>query len=249
MAVIYRTEAFLPLVATPAMAEGEGMTTDLPVDDAPARAALARPGGALAERAITLVTSIESPPVAGHSFRSFFFARALAVHRRAEPGRDYDPDLLFLACVLHDTGLTGPGDRGQRFEIDGADLAAEFLTAEGLPADQVDQVWDAIALHTSPGLAERRSTLCDLTRSGIGIDFGRGAGVVPEAWAAAIHRAYPRHGMERALVDLIVGQAEGRPEKAPPYTIADQLLRERADGPGATRLERTLEVSPWSSYA
>ncbi|WP_254397885.1 hypothetical protein [Streptomyces sp. AC558_RSS880] len=65
---------------------------------------------------------------------SALFARLRADHQGAKPGRAYDPELLFPVWVLHDIGLTRAGDRHQRFEVDGADTAAEFLTAQGLPA-------------------------------------------------------------------------------------------------------------------
>ena len=47
----------------------------------------------------------------------------------------------------------------QRFEVDGADMAAKFLTDNGVAARGVDLVWEAIALHSSPGIAERRPCL------------------------------------------------------------------------------------------
>jgi hypothetical protein len=208
---------------------------------------LSLPGGALALATVDLVTRALTPSLANHSVRSFLFARLLARHRAAEPGRDFDPDLLFLSCVLHDIGLSDKGNRAQRFEVDGADLAAEFLTGHGLPAADVDRVWEAIALHTSAGIAERRGALCDLTRSGIGIDFGAGAGFVSDHDAAAIHRAYPRLSMVRSLVDAIVGQAEGKPRKAPPYSLPGELVRERAEPPHRTTMELGADGCRWGA--
>ena len=57
--------------------------------------------------------------------------------------------------VLHDVGLTSQADRGRRFEVDGAEAAVDLLRANGLEAARAEIVWNAIALHTSPGIAER----------------------------------------------------------------------------------------------
>ncbi|MEV5320938.1 HD domain-containing protein [Streptomyces sp. NPDC052687] len=205
------------------------------------------PDTPLARRALDLVRETESTATANHSVRSALFARLRADHQGAEPGRDYDPELLFLACVLHDIGLTRAGDRHQRFEVDGADTAAEFLTAQGLPAADVDAVWEAIALHTSPGVAERRGILCALVHQGTGMDFGWDTDCVDDATGAAIHAAYPRLSMATTLTDEIVAQARHRPEKAPLFSIAAELLRERSTPPHRTRMETMAEAARWGN--
>ncbi|MDH6228440.1 MULTISPECIES: HD domain-containing protein [Streptomyces] len=205
------------------------------------------PDTPLARRALALVRGTESTATAHHSVRSALFARLRADHQGAEPGRDYDPELLFLACVLHDIGLTEAGDRHQRFEVDGADTAAEFLTAQGVPAADVDTVWEAIALHTTPGVAERRGALCALTHQGIGMDFGWGTECVDDATGAAIHAAYPRLSMATTLTDEIVGQARRRPEKAPPFSLPAQLVRERSVPPHRTRMEAMADAARWGN--
>lgn len=206
---------------------------------------LTLPAAPWTDAALALVTSVESPSVANHSIRSYLFARLLADHRGAMAGRDFDQDLLFAACVLHDIGLSERGNGTQRFEVDGADVAAEFLTGHGVPADDVDAVWLAIALHTSAGIAERRGPLCELTRGGIGIDFGRYPDAVTDDQAAVIHRAYPRLAMVRSLVDIIVEQARERPQKAPYYSMSRELVRERDTPPHLTSIERAAATSRW----
>ncbi|MCB5911915.1 HD domain-containing protein [Streptomyces pinistramenti] len=223
------------------------VTVGLKAVTAPPELIPALPEGPLARRALHLVIREESAAIAHHSIRSALFARLLADHRGAEPGRDYDPELLFLACVLHDIGLTERGNGRQRFEVDGADAAAAFLAEQNLPAGQVDAVWEAIALHTSPGIAERRGTLCALVRAGVGMDFGRAADFVSDATGAAIHAAYPRLSMTTSLVDEIVAQAAARPEKAPRYSLAGELLRERTTPPYRAALEERTAAARWGN--
>lgn len=209
------------------------------------RDVLALPTAPWTEAVFAMVTSAESPSLANHSIRSYLFARLFADHRGVVAGRDFDPLLLFAACLLHDIGLTERGNGDQRFEVDGADVAAKFLTEHGRPADDADAVWLAIALHTSPGIAERRGPLCELTREGVGMDFGRRPEAVTDAQAAAIHEAYPRVAMVRSLVDAIVEQARTRPDKAPRYSLPGELLRERSTPPYVTSLERAAVTSRW----
>ncbi|HEY3254499.1 MAG TPA: HD domain-containing protein, partial [Polyangiaceae bacterium] len=97
---------------------------------------LAIPQTPLALEVLDFVTRNADAPLCNHSIRSYLFARLVARERGFVDGRDYDSDLLFCACALHDIGLTRAGDRGHRFEVDGADLAAEMLTRRGLPAAQ-----------------------------------------------------------------------------------------------------------------
>jgi HD superfamily phosphodiesterase len=92
--------------------------------------------------------------VFNHSVRSYLFGGLLAAQKGLRPGADYDSETLFLGCVLHDLGTTSAAPGKQRFEVEGADLAAALLTEHGCERAVVDAVWQAIALHTSFGIAE-----------------------------------------------------------------------------------------------
>jgi hypothetical protein len=123
----------------------------------------------------------------------------------------------------------------------------DLLRVNGLEAARAQIVWEAIALHTSAGIAEHRGNEVALTRAGIGIDCGRDADLVPGELAGRVHDRYPRLDMARCLTDAIVAQAQGRPQKAPPYTFPGELVRERAAGSSATRMERLAVQGRWGS--
>jgi hypothetical protein len=106
-----------------------------------------------------------------HSVRSFVFARAHARNQGLRAGTDYDDGLPFVSCVLHDIGLSEEGNGDQRFEVDGADIAAAFLRERGVEERRIAVAWDAIALHTSDGIASRKGTEVALTQAGIGTDI------------------------------------------------------------------------------
>ena len=201
------------------------------------------PTGPLAESALALVRSSESAAIANHSLRSFFFAQLLAAHDGCEQDAAYDRGLLFAATVMHDLG-TGALAKGEdRFEVEGADLAAAVLREHRVCESDVDRVWEAIALHTSPGIARRRGLLAHLTREGVGADFGQNAEIVA-AWVPRIVAAYPRLMMVRSLVDAIVERAARSPAAGPRYSIGGELLRERQAG-GITSMELAVASTPW----
>jgi HD domain len=193
--------------------------------------------------ALDLVVTREHRPVANHSIRSYLFARLLAEHEGMSA--EVDSRLLFAATVLHDIGLRPDTTSRARFEVDGADHAAEFLRANGFGEPEIDVVWEAIALHTSPGIAERRGPIAMLTRAGVGMDFGQGAEIVDDEQAKRIHQAYPRLSMAVSVVEAIVAQCEKMPEKGPRYSIAGELTRERRTPPHLTQIERAAATSRW----
>ncbi|QKW22852.1 HD domain-containing protein [Kitasatospora sp. NA04385] len=202
------------------------------------------PTGPVAAAALEYLRAAVSQPVAHHSVRSYLFARLLADHEELTPGADYDDDLLFHACVLHDLG-TSPESPGQaRFELEGADLAAAFLTRHGYPVAAVDQVWQAIALHSSAQIADRSGTLARLTRRGVTSDFGIDTAHLTDAHGEAVHRDHPRLDMTTALVDAITTHAARSPQAAARYTLAGELTRERGES-GVTGLELGTAAGRW----
>ncbi|MFC8381222.1 HD domain-containing protein [Nocardia sp. NPDC057272] len=205
------------------------------------------PGTEIAQAAVGLVATVTEPAIANHSIRSYLFGRLAAQRLGADPGRDFDPDLLFLATVLHDVGLSDYADRRYRFEVDGADAAAEFMSARGYAAPDVDAVWEAIALHTSPQIATRKSTLCQLTSTGVGCDFDWAPELITDEEGAAINAAFPRHNMVTSLVDIIVEQARDRPEKQPPFSPALIFTAERQAGATKVAMEIAGEAGRWGN--
>jgi HD superfamily phosphodiesterase len=65
-----------------------------------------------------------SPLLFQHSSRVYYFG-ALAGKRR---GLGFDPELLYAGAMFHDMGLTRRHSSAtERFEVDGANAAREFL--------------------------------------------------------------------------------------------------------------------------
>lgn len=187
---------------------------------------LALPAGPLAEASLSVAQATESKPIADHSIRSFLYARLLAEHEGSLHDAAYDEDLLFAACILHDLGLGTLAPGSARFEVEGADLAATLLAEHGIAAYDIDRVWEAIALHSCLGIADRRGLLTYLTHKGVFTDGGRFTDI-PDAQLEPVRAAYPRPAGDNSIRDAIVTHASRSKAAAPPYSIAAELMRQR----------------------
>jgi HD domain len=191
---------------------------------------VALPTGPLVDASLALVRATESRPIVNHSIRTFLFARLLAEHEGCLNDAEYDEELLFAATVMHDLGL-GEHARGQaRFEVEGADLAAAVLREHDVAEAEIERVWEAIALHSSHGLAERRGLLTYLTYKGVFIDAGRLTGVVADELRKDVLDAYPNPAARRYIADAIIAHANRSSAAAPPGSLAAYLLLQQREG-------------------
>jgi HD superfamily phosphodiesterase len=106
----------------------------------------------LVRDAIDVSRSSLEPYLFNHVMRSWLFGVLLS--ERAKPAPD--PELLAVSAVLHDLGLADRYTAEDRFEVDGANAARAFLKGRGISTQQMQVVWDAIALHTTPSIAPHK---------------------------------------------------------------------------------------------
>jgi hypothetical protein len=125
------------------------------------------PDSKMARELIQLIRDTEPDLLFHHSTRVYLFG-ALAGRRK---GLAYDPELLLTAAMFHDIGLTDAYRGSQlRFEVDGANAARDFLRSYRIPEASVEIVWDAIALHTTPGIPEHKKPEVALVNAGVEMD-------------------------------------------------------------------------------
>ncbi|GAA2580507.1 HD domain-containing protein [Actinomadura fulvescens] len=204
------------------------------------------PDTELTRKALAFAEELETPALVNHCVRTYLFGRAAGEAQGLRPGADYDDELLFLAAVLHDAGLSERGDGDQRFEVDGADVAAAFLRDQGVAEDRIDIVWQAIALHTTLGVAHRLRPEIALTHLGAGADVvAQGIEAFPEGLVDRVHAAIPRLLPDAGLGDAILDQALRNHDKAPPASLAFELLRKvKPDIPVPNLREEAAEAWP-----
>ena len=176
--------------------------------------------------AVELVVEHEPDYLVHHSLRSYFYARHLGEAQGLRPGEHYDDELLFLGVVLHDIGATDEANGSQRFEVDGADRAARFVREHGLGEASAEIVWDAVALHTSAGIANRKRPEISLAHAGIGADiFALGLEGMDGAVVAAARDRYPRLDLVTRLCADVAGQVVTNPAKLVPLTFTEAAVR------------------------
>jgi len=148
------------------------------------------PDSKLAREATELVRDTESSLLFNHSTRVYYFG-SLAGKRR---GLKFDPELLYIGAMFHDMGLTPQFSSGaDRFEVDGANTARAFLRQHNASQEEIDTVWTAIALHTTPGIPQYMAPVVALLTNGVEMDvLGIAYPEFSDADREAIVAAYPR---------------------------------------------------------
>jgi hypothetical protein len=148
------------------------------------------PDSKLAREITELVRATESDLLFNHSSRVYLFA-ATAGKRR---GLKFDEELLYAGAMFHDMGLTKEySSNDLRFEVDGANAAAEFLRSHNVSQQEIDLVWTSIALHTTIGIPQFMHPNVALVTAGVEMDVvGIKYGDYDKAEIERITNLFPR---------------------------------------------------------
>ena len=169
------------------------------------------PDSRIAREITQLVRDTESDLLFQHSVRVYYWG-ALAGRRQ---GLRFDPELLYAAAMFHDIGIT-PHYHGSRlrFEVDGANAARDFLRGHGIAEGDVEKVWLAIALHTTPGIPEHMHPEIALVQAGAGMDMaGRNFDRFTAQERAAVVAAHPRgQDFGQRVIDAFYEGLKQRPD-------------------------------------
>jgi hypothetical protein len=182
------------------------------------------PDGVMARAATDQIRGTASELMFHHALRAFLFG-ALTGYR----GKlTFDAELLYVGTMFHNVGLNVQHQRSPyRFEVDGANAAREFLRQHGATESAIGQVWEAIVLHTTPGIPEHMSPLVALVSAGVQMDV-RGARY--DEFTAQqrdeIVQAYPREsGFKKEILETYARGMAHRPETTFGTVNADVLDR------------------------
>jgi HD superfamily phosphodiesterase len=156
----------------------------------PALNGISVPDSRLAHEITEMVRDTESPLLFHHSSRVYYWA-ALAGRRR---DLRFDAELLYAGAMFHDMGLTHRySSLTERFEVDGANAARDFLRSRGIGLQDIDTVWTAIALHTTPGIPQHMHPVVALLTAGVEMDvLGLAYDQYSDAEREAVVQAHPR---------------------------------------------------------
>ena len=185
-------------------------------------AGICLPDSLLAREATELVRDTETDLLFHHSKRVFLFG-AMAGERRQ---LTFDAEMLYIGAMFHDMGLMPAYSTAtERFEVDGANAARQFLTRHQIGEPQIEQVWDAIALHTTPGIPKHKKPVVALVTAGVEMDV---LGIAYDEFTpdqrAQVVAAHPRGvGFKEAIIEAFSKGTMHRPETTFGNVKADVL--------------------------
>jgi hypothetical protein len=148
------------------------------------------PDSKLASDITEFIRDTESTLLFNHSSRVYYFG-ALAGKRR---GLTFDAELLYAGAMFHDIGLVSAySSVADRFEVDGANAASDFLRSHNIAEQDIDHVWTAIALHTTPGIPQYMHPVVALVTAGVEMDvLGIDYASFTDSDRNAVVQAFPR---------------------------------------------------------
>lgn len=179
------------------------------------------PDSKMAQEATDVVRDVADDLIYDHSRRVFLFASL----RGQAQQLDYDPELVYIGAMFHDLGLTDKyRTTDQRFEIDAANVARDFLTEHGVTGEAGDKVWNAIALHTTPEIPLHMDPEVALVTRGVELDvLGIGYDAITAEQRNAVVAAHPRPDFKNRILAAFTNGLKDRPETTFGNVKADVL--------------------------
>ncbi|WP_182057525.1 HD domain-containing protein [Pantoea sp. ME81] len=186
------------------------------------------PDTAMTRDATTFVRDTESDLLFHHSSRVYYWG-ALAGRRL---DLKVDAELLYVGCMFHDVGLTHEHcSCDKRFEVDGANAARDFLQQYGVEQADIDKVWTAIALHTTPGIPQFMAPEIALVTAGVEMDvLGINYDHFSDAEREAVVEQHPRPAQfKEEIIQAFYDGIKNKPETTFGNVKADVIADKQPD--------------------
>jgi hypothetical protein len=164
----------------------------------------------IAKDATELSRSVSPPYLFNHAMRTYLFGSLVG----KVLGASFDEEMLFLACILHDLGLTDQFAGDMPFEIQGAEAAKHFLEEHAYAKSSAEIVWDGIAMHAS-AIGQFKRPEIALVGEGAGADvIGPDFSQIKKADSEAVVKAFPRLKFKDAFVKTCADVVQKHPRGA-----------------------------------
>lgn len=167
------------------------------------------PDSDFAVRAVEVATGLCPEFMVRHSYRAYCFGAILAARGRLK----VDRETFFVAALLHDLGLSDAHvDDPGSFEWVGARLAYDFCLDEKQAEARAVLIHNAIALHTSAGIADLYQPEISLLHFGTGLDvFGMRLAEIPPRALEEVLARFPRGAFKEEFTPCLQHQAATKP--------------------------------------
>ncbi|KAM0473844.1 hypothetical protein ACHAPX_007892 [Trichoderma viride] len=182
--------------------------------------------------------------VVDHCVRSMYWAVLLSRHKKFE-NHKFNWDVVFLAVLLHDFGLSTDKSltsSDKRFEVDGANIAKQFLKDRGGSSwtPHLQLVWDAIALHTTASIAQHKEPDVVLTSFAVMADmFGPNfpGEMRSKSDYLVVAKMFPRPGFTDTVISTMCTMCREKPAVTFDYFAQEFGRRFGYDGKGEGKEE------------
>ncbi|WP_313375828.1 HD domain-containing protein [Pantoea sp. CTOTU50773] len=201
------------------------------------------PDTAMTRDATTFVRDTESDLLFHHSSRVYYWG-ALAGRRL---DLKVDAELLYVGCMFHDVGLTHEHcSCDKRFEVDGANAARDFLQQYGVEQADIDKVWTAIALHTTPGIPQFMAPEIALVTAGVEMDvLGINYDHFSDAEREAVVEQHPRPAQfKEEIIQAFYDGIKNKPDTTFGNIKAD-VIADKQPGFSPMNFCRVIRQSRW----
>jgi hypothetical protein len=168
------------------------------------------PDSPIAKQATELCRDASSPMLVNHCLRSYAWGMILGERDGLRP----DPELFYVASMLHDLALTDQFRHCAPMPCFGARaaiLASDWAQQRGWPEHHCATLADAICLHLNVAVPAEHGSEAQPLQAGAGLDvIGlRHWELTPDTVAAVLVR-FPRHHMKKVAFPLFVAEAHPR---------------------------------------
>lgn len=220
-----------------------------PVPDLPA-INLTFPSTSLVLETVEFIKQHASINTVNHCIRSAYWTLLLSKKHPDYMGKTLDIEGLVIAVLMHDLGWATTKEllsKDKRFEVDGANIAKDFLvqhTRDSCQSQDRTQlwdkhrqqlVWDAIALHTTPSIGSYKEPEVALAYLGIEADFYGWrfpGGLISFEEYTAVATLYPRTGFADELIQIMCGLCRDKASTTFDNVAGDYGLQYGLDGHG-----------------
>jgi hypothetical protein len=176
------------------------------------------PDTPIIDRAIELSRASCEPYLFNHAMRSWLFAARMGQLQNIE----HDAEVVAVGILLHDVTLNKSFAGPRRFEVEGADIARDFVTKIGFDKRRAQLIWDSVALNSTPSIGLYKEPEVALCTAGICCDVvGLHYDSVPLEDVQTIIQAFPRLGMKFRMIRRFCCLARSHPS-----TTYDNFVRD-----------------------
>jgi len=170
-----------------------------------------------------------SPALRNHSMRSYLWAAALGTSR----GIAFDPELLYVASVLHDLGLVKEFDNHtEPFEVAGGHVGWVFAAGAGWPAERRKRVSEVVVRHQLQDVDPAEDPEGFLLMMSTGFDIaGRAAEEYPDSLRSEVLERWPRLDLADQFLRCFQDQAGRKPDSTAAGALRSNLAARMAENP------------------